>query len=300
LLPQRHKGTKVYFNCCHKATKARRFILIVATKTQRHEDLFLIVATKPQRHEGLFLIVATKTLRHKYIFYLLPRSHDVILTALCFSVFVAIVGFFLILQKFSHMTDSHINNPKSPKYHIKRWLDSHAEELAGKIAMDLPAGNGVTSEILKNNGAEVFAFDLFPEYFRPQNIECRRADIMSGIPIADGKVDIAICQEGIEHFSDHLKALKEFNRILKNSGKLVITTPSYSNLSARFSYLLFESETNKQMPPNEIDDIWMEDKSVSEEIYHGHIFLIGLQKLRIIAKLAGFKIAEIKYIRISK
>lgn len=198
------------------------------------------------------------------------------------------------------MTDSHINNPKSPKYHIKRWLDSHSEELAGKVAVDLPAGNGVTSEILKNHGAEVFAFDLFPEYFRPQNIECHRADIMSGIPLADGKADLAICQEGIEHFSDQLKALKEFNRILKNSGKLVITTPSYSNLSARFSYLLFESETNKQMPPNEIDDIWMEDKSVSEEIYHGHIFLIGLQKLRILAKLAGFKIAEIKYIRISK
>ena len=64
--------------------------------------------------------------------------------------------------------------------------------------------------------------------------------------------------------------------------------------------MLFESETTKRMPPNEIDDIWMEDKSVSEEIYHGHIFLIGLQKLRILAKLAGFKIQEIKYVRLSK
>jgi len=198
------------------------------------------------------------------------------------------------------MTDSHINNPKSPKYYVKRWLDTRSGELFGKIAVDLPAGNGITSEILKNHGAEVFAFDLFPEYFRAKDIECQRADIMSGIPIEDEKADIAICQEGIEHFSDQLKALKEFNRIIKKSGKLLITTPSYSNLSARLSYLLFESETNKQMPPNEIDDNWMEDKAVSTEIYHGHIFLIGLQKLRILAKLAGFKIIEIKYLRISK
>lgn len=198
------------------------------------------------------------------------------------------------------MTDSHINNPKSPKYYVKRWLDNHSAELLGKVAVDLPAGNGVTSEILKNHGAEVFAFDLFPEYFRAKDIECQRADIMNGIPIGEGKADIVICQEGIEHFSDQLKALKEFNRILRNTGKLLITTPSYSNLSARLSYLLFESETNKQMPPNEIDDIWMQDKTVSKEIYHGHIFLIGLQKLRILAKLAGFKIVEVKYLRISK
>jgi hypothetical protein len=36
------------------------------------------------------------------------------------------------------------------------------------------------------------------------------------------------------------------------------------------------------------------------EIYYGHIFLIGLQKLRTLAKLSGFKIEKIKYVRISK
>lgn len=198
------------------------------------------------------------------------------------------------------MADSHINNPKSPKYYVKRWLDARASDLAGKRVIDMPAGNGVTSQILHNYGASVFAFDLFPEYFKLEEIKCHRADIMSGIPLESEFADIAICQEGIEHFSDQLKAFKEFNRVLKSGGKLLITTPSYSNLSSRFSYMLFESETNKRMPPNEIDDIWMEDKSVSEEIYHGHIFLIGLQKLRILAKLAGFKIHETKYVRLSK
>jgi SAM-dependent methyltransferase len=198
------------------------------------------------------------------------------------------------------MIDKHIHNFKSPKFHVKKYLDSIKSELQNKIVLDIPAGNGVTTEILLENGAKAEPFDLFPEYFMLKNIECKRADITDRIPVADNYADMLICQEGIEHFSDQLKTLKELNRILKTNGKLLITTPSYSNLASKFSYLLFESETSKQMPPNEIDDIWMSDKTITNEIYHGHIFLIGLQKLRILAVLAGFKIKEIKYIRISK
>jgi SAM-dependent methyltransferase len=131
-------------------------------------------------------------------------------------------------------------------------------------------------------------------------IKCERADIIKGMPINDKSVDMLICQEGIEHFSDQLKVLKEFNRVLTKGSELLITTPSYSNLSAKFSYMLFESEISKKMPPNEIDDIWMSDKSIINEIYHGHIFLIGLQKLRVLGKLSGFGIKEIKYLRLSK
>lgn len=198
------------------------------------------------------------------------------------------------------MIDSHINNPKSPKFYVKKFLDSRKTELRNKIVLDVPAGNGATTELLLEMGAKAQPFDLFPEYFMLKNIECKRADIAKRIPVDDNYADMLICQEGIEHFADQLKAFKEFSRVLKPGGELLITTPSYSNLAAKFSYLLFESETFKQMPPNEIDDIWMSDKSVSDEIYHGHIFLLGLQKLRILGKLAGFNIKEIKYIRLSK
>lgn len=198
------------------------------------------------------------------------------------------------------MIDAHINNRKSPKYYVKKYLESKRNELQNKIVLDVPAGNGATSEILLAFGARVEPFDLFPEYFMLKNIECKRADIADKIPVTDNYADMLICQEGIEHFANQLKAFNEFNRVLKTRGELFLTTPSYSNLLARFSYLLFESETIKQMPPNEIDDIWMSDKTVSTEIYHGHIFLIGLQKLRILGKLSGFNIRGIKYVRLSK
>lgn len=198
------------------------------------------------------------------------------------------------------MSDDHLDNPKSPRYYVRKYLDSIAGDLKGKIVADLPAGTGVTSRLLKDYGATVLAFDLFPENFREKDIVCTKADVPKGIPLDDGTADMLVCQEGMEHFSDQLKVLKEFSRVMKAGGKLLITVPSYSNLAARFSYLIFESESHRRMPPNEIDDIWKEDKAVTDQVYHGHIFLIGLQKLRVLAKLAGFRIAEVRYLRLSK
>jgi len=198
------------------------------------------------------------------------------------------------------MVDPHVENKKSIKFYVKRYLLRNRSAIANKTVVDVPAGNGATTEILREIGANVKAYDLFPEYFMLEDHTCERADIIEGLPLKQHSADMLICQEGIEHFSDQIKVFREFNRLLKNGGKLLITTPSYSNLAAKFSYLLFESENNKKMPPNEIDDIWMSDKSLTDEIYHGHIFLLGLQKLRVIGKLNGFKVKSIEYVRLSK
>ncbi len=199
------------------------------------------------------------------------------------------------------MIDPWVSNPKSPKYHVKKYLTSIKDEIRGKVVLDLAAGSGATTQILLELGARVEAFDLFPEYFMVKEIECVRADILDRIPVPDAHADYIICQEGVEHFSDQIRAYKEFNRILKPGGKLIITTPSYSNLKAKMSYLLFECEDlNKLMPPNEIDSIWMAEKSLNDEIYYGHIFLTGIQKLRTIGKLTGFKISETVFMRYNK
>ncbi len=194
---------------------------------------------------------------------------------------------------------SYEDNPSSIKYHVKRYLLKHANRFVNKKVVDLPAGNGVTSRILKDIGAIPLAFDLFPEYFIHADIRCERANVLEKIPLEDKTADFVLCQEGIEHFTDQFKALNEFNRVLKAEGSLIITTPNYSNLRARLSYFLLESERfNSIMPPNEIDSIWMSNQKVSNEIYFGHVFLIGIQKLRVLAKLSGFKIKHIQFTRL--
>lgn len=198
------------------------------------------------------------------------------------------------------MVDPQVNNPKSPKFAVKNYLHSIKEELKGKIVLDMPAGNGVTSEVLLELGSQVEAYDLFPEYFLVKEMECKKADINLGLPIENDHADIVICQEGIEHFNDQLKMFSEFNRVLKKGGKLIITTPSISNLAAKMSYGLFESEYfHKLMPPNEIDSVWFGDK-INKKIYYGHIFLIGIQKMRVLGRVCGFKISKINFMRLNK
>jgi SAM-dependent methyltransferase len=191
------------------------------------------------------------------------------------------------------------DNPKSIKFYVKKFILKNNEILKGKKVVDFPAGNGITSNILMDIGATPIPIDLFPEYFELEGIDCLRANIREGLPLKDSSNDFLICQEGIEHFSDQFMALKEFNRVLKKDGILLITTPNYSNLRSKLSYLLSESERfNSIMPPNELDSIWMTNKNITNEIYFGHIFLIGLQKLRVLAILSGFEIKKVHFTRV--
>lgn len=190
----------------------------------------------------------------------------------------------------------HEDDPRSIKYYVKKYLLSNAIYFKGKTVIDFPAGNGITTRILKEVGAKPIPLDLFPEYFEIEGIDCLKANIREGLPIEAKSGDALICQEGIEHFSDQFGVLKEFNRVIKPNGKLLITTPNYSNIRSKLSYLLSESERfNTTMPPNELDSIWMSNQELTSEIYFGHIFLIGIQKLRALAKLSGFKIKKVYF-----
>jgi SAM-dependent methyltransferase len=191
------------------------------------------------------------------------------------------------------------DDPKSIKFYVKRFILNQKGRLIGKTIVDFPAGNGVTTQILKEIGAKPIPCDLFPEYFKVEGLSCLMMDINENLPLDKHGSDGIICQEGIEHFTDQMKAMKAFNRVLKPGGMLLLTTPNYSNLRSKFSYLLGESERfNSMLAPNELDSIWMAPGKNHNEVYYGHIFLIGIQKLRTLGKLAGFRIKKVHFTRI--
>lgn len=158
-------------------------------------------------------------------------------------------------------------------------------------ALDCPAGDGRASHLLKKKGADVLALDLYPEFFKAEDVVCRQADLCEGFPVESETFDFAICEEGIEHLPDQLKALQEFNRILKKGGGLLVTTPSMSHLRARLSFLLGETEYYRYLPPSEADSIWYSIRDA--KVYYGHIFLLTAQKLRTLSILAGFELDRV-------
>ena len=186
---------------------------------------------------------------------------------------------------------------KEIKEHVGRVLKERASFLRGKKALDFPAGNGVTSAIMKDLGAEVLAIDLFPEFFREPGIEKRRGDLSLGFELPDQSVDFAVCQEGIEHVGNQDHVFNEFARVLRTGGHLLMTTPNYSNIKSKLSYLLCESEAfGRIMPPNEHDTIWMGQEN---RVYFGHCFLTGFFRLRLFAQLAGFRLVKIHDSRVN-
>ena len=163
--------------------------------------------------------------------------------------------------------------------------------MEGKLFFDIPAGTGATSALIRERGGEVEPYDLFPESFTAEGITCRRADLCERLPIDDGRGDYAICQEGIEHLPNQVAAFREFNRILKKGGTLVVTAPGFSHLRARMSYLLHEGNRTNRLPPNETSAIWLSGEG--REVYFGHLFLPGIQHLRMLGKIAGMDIVHV-------
>jgi hypothetical protein len=87
------------------------------------------------------------------------------------------------------------------------------------------------------------------------------------------------------HFSDQANPFPNSTGFWANS----ITTPSYSSISAKLSYTLRVRDPNKQMPPNEIDSIWLGDAGA--KIYYGHIFCLGYKNAGH-CQVTGFKLEE--------
>ena len=175
---------------------------------------------------------------------------------------------------------------------VERRLRAMQPELRGKRAVDIPAGVGESSRLLHELGAQVEAYDLFPGEFRAKGLTCRGADLTSRLPIDDAHADFILCQEGIEHLPDQLHVLREFNRILRPGGRVLITTPNVSHLRARLSHFLVESDLYSRLPPSEVDAVWFGGDR-PDELYYGHVFLVGAAKLRVLGRLAGLTLDRV-------
>jgi SAM-dependent methyltransferase len=183
------------------------------------------------------------------------------------------------------------SEPRDIGPYVEAYFRSQGN-LTGKRVVDLPAGEGRMSRVLRELGATVEPYDLYPEFFKVEGLTCHFADLDQLLPIPDAHADYAVFQEGLEHLPDQLRPLREFNRILKPGGRLVLTTPNPSSLRARLCHFLTEGYLLNRLPINETSAIRLLDPA-QNRYYFGHVFLIGAQRLRILARIAGFRLAGV-------
>src|SRR5271166_3442433 len=105
-----------------------------------------------------------------------------------------------------------------------RRLVKHA-----RVAVDVGCGSGRNMQLLSHYSDRVIGLDRSPAALKLASAQGHPTACVDGqsIPLADSSVDLLSAFDVLEHLDDDMRALSEFQRILRPSGFLLVTVPAY-------------------------------------------------------------------------
>ncbi|HKC62990.1 MAG TPA: class I SAM-dependent methyltransferase [Pyrinomonadaceae bacterium] len=166
------------------------------------------------------------------------------------------------------------------------------DPLARGRLLDVPAGEGALAARLLKLGFDIRCCDLYPEIFRVRGIEIRRGDLNAQLPFETGEFDYITCIEGIEHIENPQQAVREFARLLRAGGHLIISTPNILNIEERFKWLLYGYTSHfKPLSRDSLENL-RADVGEMEEIAL-HVNPISYSELRYTLEKYGFEIERL-------
>ena len=74
--------------------------------------------------------------------------------------------------------------------------------------------------------------------FRLKDVEMRRGNLEERLDYADDSFDSIVCVEGLEHAENPQNAIREFARLLRKGGHLIVSVPNILNVEERMKWLL--------------------------------------------------------------
>ena len=122
----------------------------------------------------------------------------------------------------------------------------------GKV-LDAPAGAGAISRLLAKEGHNVVAFEMDEREFAAKEVPLIIGDMNQPLPFWDDSFDYIVCIDGIEHLENPYFAIREFAKILKSGGDLLISTPNISAFRSRARYLLTGFHNKGKVPLHELN-----------------------------------------------
>ena len=156
--------------------------------------------------------------------------------------------------------------------------------------LDVPAGEGALAVRLLQLGFDVKCCDLHPKIFRLADVEIKQADLSQGLPYPDGSFDYITCIEGLEHIENPHQALREFSRMLRPRGHLIVSIPNTLNVEERIKWLLY-GYTSHFKPLSRESLKGLSDDLIGAEEIALHINPIAYPELRYILEKYGFEIS---------
>ncbi|GAC1396935.1 MAG: hypothetical protein NVSMB56_11930 [Pyrinomonadaceae bacterium] len=160
------------------------------------------------------------------------------------------------------------------------------------VLLDVPAGEGALALRLKNINFDVRCCDLYTQIFRLRETEIKRGDLSKTLPYDDNSFDVVTCIEGLEHIENPQQAVREFARLLKSGGRLIVSTPNIQNIEERFKWLLYGYTSH--FKPLSREHLAAEQARFPDmEEIALHINPVGYAELRYTLEKYGFEIVRV-------
>src|SRR5213594_4266405 len=166
------------------------------------------------------------------------------------------------------------------------------EKLPRGTLLDVPAGEGALAARVIDAGFDVRCCDLDPEIFRLDGVDIHRGNLDAELPFADRSFDYVTCLEGLEHIENPQQAMREFARVLKPAGHLIVSVPNILNIEERLKWLLY-GYTSHFKPITRAGRAQLRSEYHDREEIAAHVNPIGYSELRYILEKNGFEIAGV-------
>jgi 2-polyprenyl-3-methyl-5-hydroxy-6-metoxy-1,4-benzoquinol methylase len=143
------------------------------------------------------------------------------------------------------------------------------------------AGAAVLARQLSDQGHDVTISNYYFQNFK--DITEFQADLNKPLELPDNSFDVIICREVIEHVESVPHTLREFNRVLKPGGKLIMTFPNRLQIRSRILHLLTGFYRGMKSPIN-----------LDIPFGNAHINLIGYPEMDYFLRKTGYEIEAVE------
>ncbi|HLA94485.1 MAG TPA: class I SAM-dependent methyltransferase [Pyrinomonadaceae bacterium] len=158
--------------------------------------------------------------------------------------------------------------------------------------LDVPSGEGALAKRLKDLDFDVTCCDLYPQIFKLEGVENRQGNLDDKLPFDDTSFDYVVCVEGLEHIENPANAIREFTRLLRPNGTLIVSVPNIMNIEERLKWL-FSGYTSHFKPLSaEARETISKEFGGMEEIAL-HVNPIGYSEVRFLLEKNGFEIEKL-------
>jgi 2-polyprenyl-3-methyl-5-hydroxy-6-metoxy-1,4-benzoquinol methylase len=188
------------------------------------------------------------------------------------------------------MTDATENAAKNTHNVVEQLLlDSKSQHQIEQMkVLDLPCGEGAFTKRLLHKKVKVVPSDIVNILYDKDKIDdFVLSDMDKRLPFDNELFTELVCIDGIEHIERPFDFIRECNRVIVPSGRIIISTPNISAVRSRWRYFLTGHHNKCKSPLNE--------KNVTP-LHHKN--MMSFPEIRYILHTNGFEIEEVRTNRI--